>query len=54
LVKAERDDLLDQVDYLTEEKAALLAELAERDATIRDLEDDLAEARRRHPSNGRP
>jgi predicted nucleic acid-binding Zn-ribbon protein len=51
---ARRAELQDEVDYLREEKHALLAELAERDATIRDLEDELAESKRRHPSNGRP
>jgi predicted nucleic acid-binding Zn-ribbon protein len=51
---ARRAQLQDEVDYLREEKHALLQELADRDAQILDLEDELAECRRRHPSNGRP
>jgi predicted RNase H-like nuclease (RuvC/YqgF family) len=60
LVVAERDRLQrlvhdrdDEVDYLREEKHMLLSELAEKDSTIADLEAELAESRRRHPSSGK-
>jgi predicted RNase H-like nuclease (RuvC/YqgF family) len=52
-MRAEIVDLRDRLAQADEEVWRLNTELGERDDTIAELRDELAESKRRHPSNGR-
>jgi hypothetical protein len=50
-MRAEIVSLRERLTDADDENWRLLDQLAERDATIRDLMDELAECRSRHPAN---